>query len=126
MEAIIKVWSFLSSGLLHCEVNPLYVQHPPGPPRVVPMGFGGQENQEKHEAHVACCVASNKVLGFLQASMKLSAASSLDCKGKTSELLRTLKLHKQPILTKFYIYLFIYICMGTWLFIFTKGYNPLL
>ena len=37
-----KVWGFLSSRLLSCDMNVLCEQHPPGPCQVVPEGLGGQ------------------------------------------------------------------------------------
>ena len=62
----LKVWGFLNSSLLSCDVNLLCMQYSPGPLQVVPVGLGDKGIQEKHEAHAACCAVSKKVLSFFQ------------------------------------------------------------
>lgn len=83
------------------------------------LSLGGLEDksiQEKLQVPSACCAGTKKVL-FLPASVKLSATYQLHCKGKTSELLGTLKLSKYPFLIKLKMYLFFSLRAHDYLFL---------
>lgn len=69
-----KILGFLSLSFSGFCVNALYVQHPPEPSSPSTLWYmRGKENQHSHNAQIACCAMSNKVLYFWSRKLMTSA-----------------------------------------------------